>query len=216
MNTKTEFKYFTITEYEAEEEYLSNMHAHGWRLVKITFPGFYTFEECEAKRVVYRIDYPGQKCDKREYRQIFEDCGWEYLFDFARYSYFCKEMTEDDDSSEIFCDDESRYDFMKRVLREKVVPLIIIFFGTIFPQMINARHIINIPGAAKAGIVLLSLLTAIMGFYIVLFVSFALKFRQYEKRTFPDNPKLEYKYIGLLALLGVIIVGIGLTWYMWV
>ena len=44
--TKKEFKYFTIAQYEQEQDYLSEMHRNGWKLVKITYPGFYFFEEC--------------------------------------------------------------------------------------------------------------------------------------------------------------------------
>ena len=56
-NRKTELKFFTIPQYRKEEEYLSSMHEKGWKLTKITFPGFYHFEKCEPARVTYRLDY---------------------------------------------------------------------------------------------------------------------------------------------------------------
>ena len=82
---KKEFKYLTIFKYEEEQEYLRDMHKHGWKLVKISGIGIYHFEECEPEDVVYQLDYNLQKND--EYFQMFKDCGWEYLFDFAQYSY---------------------------------------------------------------------------------------------------------------------------------
>ncbi|MDD6826093.1 MAG: DUF2812 domain-containing protein [Oscillospiraceae bacterium] len=58
---------------------------------------------------------------------IFADCGWEYMFDFVGYSYFCKAADQSDGNDEIFCDDESRLDMMKRVLKGRVAPLIVFF-----------------------------------------------------------------------------------------
>ena len=56
-NKKVVFKWFTIPQYRQEEEYLSSMHENGWKLTKITFPGFYHFEKCKPAKVTYRLDY---------------------------------------------------------------------------------------------------------------------------------------------------------------
>ena len=48
-NTKKEFKWFTITQYKQEEEYLSSMHRHGWKFTKVVFPGLYYFENANLK-----------------------------------------------------------------------------------------------------------------------------------------------------------------------
>ena len=79
---KTEFKFFTIPAYKKEEEYLSRMHAQGWRLTHVTMPGLYHFEKCEPENVTYRLDYnqEGLK-NKSDYVQMFADCGWEYLYE---------------------------------------------------------------------------------------------------------------------------------------
>ena len=68
MKTKKEFKYFTIFRYEEEQEYLSDMHRHGWKFTKISGIGTYHFEECEPEEVVYQLDYnqEGRK-QKEEY-----------------------------------------------------------------------------------------------------------------------------------------------------
>ena len=34
METKQEFRYFTITEYDKEQEYLSRRHREGWKFVE--------------------------------------------------------------------------------------------------------------------------------------------------------------------------------------
>ena len=57
MMTKQEFKYFTITEYDREQEYLSQMHREGWKFTSVTGIGQYHFEQCEPEEVVYQLDY---------------------------------------------------------------------------------------------------------------------------------------------------------------
>ena len=54
---KTVFKFYTIPEYRKEEEFLSSMHRQGWKFTKVTFLGFYHFEQCEPENVTYRQDY---------------------------------------------------------------------------------------------------------------------------------------------------------------
>ena len=55
--TKKEFKLFTVAEYEKEQEYLREMHKHGWKLHHVAEIGMYHFEECEPEEVVYQLDY---------------------------------------------------------------------------------------------------------------------------------------------------------------
>jgi hypothetical protein len=110
------------------------MHKHGWKLVKISGIGTYHFAECEAEDVVYQLDYNLNKND--EYFQMFKDCGWEYLFDFAQYSYFRKPKSEMQGEEEIFCDEQSRYDMMTRVYKGRLIPLLVVFCALIIPQFI--------------------------------------------------------------------------------
>lgn len=72
------------------------------------------------KEISYRLDYNQEGVsNKAEYVQMFSDCGWEYLFDFVGYSYFRKTSDEGNMNEEIFCDDGSRLDMMKRVYKGK-------------------------------------------------------------------------------------------------
>ena len=194
-NTKTVFKYFTIPQYRKEEEYLSSMHRNGWKFTKVTFPGFYHFEQCEPEDVVYRLDYNQEGvANKPEYVQMFSDCGWEYLFDYVGYSYFRKTTDESGVDEEIFCDDESRLDMMKRVYRGRVIPLIVIFLCVILPQFL-----MNSVGHDIAQDVL-SITFLVLGIlYIVLFGAFSVQFYQYEKSIRPEDKKLKGKYCGILA-----------------
>jgi len=71
---KTALKFFTVCQYQQEEDYLSTMHAQGWQLAKIIFPCFYQFEQCEPKKVAYRLDYNQEGlANKTEYVQMFSN-----------------------------------------------------------------------------------------------------------------------------------------------
>ena len=91
MRTKKEFRWFNIFQYENEQEYLRTMHRAGWKFIKVTGLGTYHFEECTPEDVVYQLDYNQEGlAHKTEYVQMFSDCGWEYIQDYAGYSYFRK------------------------------------------------------------------------------------------------------------------------------
>lgn len=124
---KKEFRWFNIMEYEKEEKYLSKRHQEGWKFKRVTFPGIYTFERCEPEKVIYQLDYNKEGIKHQmEYVRMFEDCGWEYLTEFAGYNYFRKPADRMLQDEEIFCDDISRLDMVKRIFWGRVVPLIVI------------------------------------------------------------------------------------------
>lgn len=206
--TKTEFKWFTVPGYRKEEEYLSTMHRQGWKFTKVKFPGFYHFEQCEPQNVTYRLDYNQEGvANKSEYVQMFSDCGWEYLFDFVGYSYFRKATAEADMNDEIFCDDESRLDMMKRAYKDRVIPLLVIFFGMILPQFF-----INTVGYGGGRIVqeIFSVTFLVLGIiYMILLGSFSVQFYQYEKSVRPEDDCCRTKYVGIFIGFAVVALIMG-------
>ena len=48
-NTKTEVRFFTITEWEKEQDYLRQQHQKGWKFVRVNFIGLYHFENANRK-----------------------------------------------------------------------------------------------------------------------------------------------------------------------
>jgi hypothetical protein len=135
-NLKKEFKWFTIFEYEKEEKYLREMHKDGWKFLKVSGLGTYHFEKCTPEDVVYQLDYNKEGIKhKEEYLQMFSDCGWEHLQEFAGYSYFRKPASEMNGEEGIFCDEESKLRMMERVLRVRMTPLVVIFFCFLLPQL---------------------------------------------------------------------------------
>lgn len=176
-DTKTEFKFFTITEWKKEELYLRKHHQKGWKLCQTRFPGFYHFEKCEPLDVIYQLDYNKDGIShKQAYIKIFNDCGWEYIQDFAGYSYFRKPVSEMDGEEEIFCDDESKAEMLKRVFMGRITPLFGIFFLVIIPN-IYIQGSCNSPENHILFIVFIILLIL----YILLFINFGLCFWKYWK-----------------------------------
>lgn len=137
MKTKKEFRYFNIFQYQKEQEYLRRRHQEGWRFVKVSGLGVYHFEECTPEDVVYQLDYNQEGLEhKEEYVQMFRDCGWEYMQDYAGYSYFCKPAARMDGEEEIFCDDQSRLEMMERVYKGRLMPVMVLFCAVLLPQFI--------------------------------------------------------------------------------
>jgi len=176
-NTKTEFRFFTIPEWKKEEEYLSEQHKSGWEFVSVNFIGLYHFKKCEPKDVIYQLDYnPESITQKEEYIQMFRDCGWEYLQNYVGYSYFRKAASEMDGEESIFCDDDSRLDMMKRVFKQRMVPLIAIFFAIIIPQILIQSQLDR---PENYGMLVIFCILFVL--YLALFIKFAIQFWKYFK-----------------------------------
>lgn len=178
-NQKRVFKYFTIMEYEAEQEFLRRQHQEGWKFQKVTFPGIYTFVKCEPEDVVYQLDYNQErKNDMEGYIQMYRDCGWEYLCDFMDYSYFRKPVAAMQGEEEIFNDDASKLDMLERVYKGRMVPLLIIFFSIICPQLI-------IQGNGGYGViqdVLFGLYCVLFAVYVYIFIRCGLMYKKLKGR----------------------------------
>lgn len=180
--TKTQFKWFGITQYEEEGIYLRGMHKNGWRLTKVTFPGIYHFEECVPEDVVYQLDYNREGAEHRsEYVQMFADCGWEYLFDFVGYSYFRKPVAEMTGEENIFCDDESRQAMLERVYKGRLMPLVVIFFSVILPQLVMQLTAFGRNHDRVHGVLFWGFCVEMI-IYLVIFAHCAVKYYQIRKK----------------------------------
>lgn len=177
MKTKKQFKYFSIMEYEKEQIYLQNMHKAGWKFVRVSGIGTFHFVESTPEDVVYQLDYNQEGlANKAEYVQMFNDCGWEYIQDYAGYSYFRKSASQMNGDEEIFCDEESRIQMMERVFKGRLLPLVILFSCVLMPQFIlNVFSFHNyIVGTFLGSIIVL---------YVVVFALFAFKYWQYKRNA---------------------------------
>ena len=78
MNSRVEFRIFTIVDLDKEEEYLHEMHLKGWRYRTSHFGLFY-FDQCQPDDVIYCI-YDSRFLKKHKYeRQDFRNRGWELI-----------------------------------------------------------------------------------------------------------------------------------------
>lgn len=177
-NRKTKLAFFTVPEWEKEGEWLRKQHQSGWKLVNATLPCFYRFEKCMPEDVVYQLDYNQEgMAQKIECVQMFRDCGWEYITDMAGYSYFRKPVSEMQEEEGIFCDDASRMDMIERVFKGRMIPLLIIFFLIIIPQLFLQSH-----GGSFANGVLFAIYVAMFVLYLMLFVQFGIQYAGLKKR----------------------------------
>lgn len=169
---KTEFRFFTVAEWEKEEAYLSQRHREGWRFTGVRLPGVYGFERCDPQEVVYRLDYnPEARAHREDYVQMFRDCGWEYVQDYVGYSYFRKPAPASERDAEIFCDDASRLEMMERVLKGRMLPLVAILLLVIVPVLIVEGQRTEPFSRFVTGVYLL-----ILAVYIAVFLKFGIQF----------------------------------------
>ena len=107
---------------------------------------------------------------------MFRDCGWEYIQDYAGYSYFSKPRSEMNGDEEIFCDDASRLEMMKRVYKGRLLPLIWLFSACLVPQFILNLMVWHNYGIA-------AFMGAIIGLYLGAFGVFAVQYAKFKKKA---------------------------------
>ena len=78
MNSRVEFRIFTIVDLDKEEEYLHEMHLKGWRYRTSCF-GFFYFDQCQPEDIIYRI-YDSRFLKKYKHElHDFRNRGWELI-----------------------------------------------------------------------------------------------------------------------------------------
>lgn len=169
-SSKKEFKYFTITQWKEEEEYLRSMHKKGWKLNNISFPGIYKFVSCEPEDMIYKLDYnPDGLNDKDNYLQLFQDCGWDHVQEFVSYSYFRKPADKTDGNEDIFNDDASRLDMMHKIFKFRIIPILFIFLFFMLPNII--RYYNSADSFGKSMWIFYLFISALIAAVVVAFIS---------------------------------------------
>ena len=78
MNSRVQFRIFTIVDLDKEEEYLHEMHLKGWRYKTSRFGLFY-FDKCQPDDVIYCI-YDSRFLKKYKHElQDFRNRDWELI-----------------------------------------------------------------------------------------------------------------------------------------
>lgn len=180
-------RFFTIADYEEEEAWLRKQHNKGLRLVDFHLPCFYVFEECTPEDVVYRIDYQNWLEDT-DYRQMFKDFGWEYILNSTGFIYFRKSAAEikSENDGEIFSDNFSKLNMLKRIIKTRMFPILISFFLCTLPGYVRMFDIWERAGDTFFTVFSV-IFSAAFGFLCVLIFYCSLKLRRLRKKYERDK-----------------------------
>lgn len=119
MNSRVEFRIFTIVDLDKEEEYLHEMHLKGWRYRTSRFGLFY-FDKCQPDDVIYRI-YDSRFLKKYKHElQDFSNRGWE-LIETGFCSIFRKPASDLLPEDQVYMSKGLRWEVMRYRLRSCTV-----------------------------------------------------------------------------------------------
>ena len=115
MNSKVQFRIFTIVDLDKEEEYLHEMHLKGWRYRTSRF-GFFYFDQCQPDDIIYRI-YDSRFLKKYKYElQYFRNRGWE-LIETGFCSILRKSSSDLLTEDQVYMSKDLRWEVMRSRLR---------------------------------------------------------------------------------------------------
>ena len=137
--TVMKIRFWTIADFKEEEVWLREMAQEGLHFLRMIIPCFYIFEKGEPRDVVYRLDYTNN-AESGDYAQMLNEFGWENCGRCAGWIYWRRDASElaNEAEGELFSDDESRLDMVKKVIRTRMLPLLIIFFCCVLPNLFRA------------------------------------------------------------------------------
>jgi hypothetical protein len=146
--TMRKVKLFTVWQDQQEEAWLRQLAQQGWHLASVA-PLVYSFVRGEPRDDVYRLDYLVSKADYAEYKQLFQDAGWELVGEMLGWQYFRKPAGADG-PKEIYTDAESKVARYRRVLAYLII------FMPIYVVLLTR----DLPGPIKLFFALIVLLWA--------------------------------------------------------
>jgi len=135
---KTVLRFYTITDYEQEEQWLQEMYRGGWKPNRFVPPCFYTFERCEPADMVFRLEFNDMEITSQsDYLRMLDDYGWSYLFSCMSWRYYCKPADTKKEANELFTDNVSKLEMLNQVVRWRLLPFIVIFFCCVLPNVLR-------------------------------------------------------------------------------
>ena len=115
MNSRVEFRIFTVVDLDKEEEYLHEMHLKGWRYRTSRF-GFFYFDQCQPDDVIYHI-YDTRHLKKYKHElQDFRNRGWE-LIGAGSCSILRKPASDILSEAQVYMSNNLRWEVMRSRLR---------------------------------------------------------------------------------------------------
>jgi Protein of unknown function (DUF2812). len=142
---------FSLSDFEEEEKWLSQMHKEGWKLIEIS-RNHYKFEECQPEDWVYQLDFQVKNIAENSYLKLYNDYGWNFILQNNDWFYFRKQKELNDTDLSIFSDRNSMIAMCERVINRKLLFNVILFaiacvivILTIFTQTFSSDTTILIP-----------------------------------------------------------------------
>ena len=179
----TKIAFFTIADFKEEEVWLRERAREGLHLVRMVVPCFYIFEKGAPEDVIYRLDYTNNE-ESGDYARMLQDFGWENCGRCMGWVYWRKSAAEaeNEGESELFTDDAGRLDMVKKVVQTRMLPLLLLFFVCVLPNLFRALDgdIYYGAGGFASGFFLgfFSLMTAV---YLYLFIHCGGKLRRMQR-----------------------------------
>lgn len=135
----TKLAVFTIADFKEEEIWLRERSREGLHFVRAIVPCFYVFEKGEPEDVIYRLDFPSNAEDG-DYNRMLSDFGWENCGRCMGWVYWRRRAADAaaEGEEELFSDDASRLDLVKKVLQTRMLPLMTIFLCCVLPSLTRA------------------------------------------------------------------------------
>ena len=137
----TKIRVFTIADFKEEEIWLREMARKGLHLLRMIPPLVYVFEKGEPRDVIYRLDFTDND-EHGDYGRMLAEFGWENCGRCMGWIYWRRDAGElaNEAEGELFSDDESRLDMVKKVLLTRMLPLLTIFLCCVLPNLLRALN----------------------------------------------------------------------------
>ena len=121
MNSKVQFRMFTIFDLDKVEDYLHEMHLQGWKFKSNRF-GFFYFEPCRPDDVIYRVWNTSHLRKNEVDLQSIKDREWEFV-ENCSYTVFRKAIGDIVSNDQSFIDNRLRWEAVKSGLCSCVISI---------------------------------------------------------------------------------------------
>lgn len=173
------FRFYTISDWVEEEEWLREQSKKGFKLCKLNPPVSYSFEETEPEDVIYKLEYKNAKAEF-DCNSMYQDYGWEYCGSCLGWNYYRKPASQinSENDGELFSDKESKIEMLERIIKTRMLPLVTIFFCCLIPSFGN---LMRLQSKGIFDYIFVGLFTFLFFFYIYLFIHCGRKLRAMKK-----------------------------------
>ena len=121
MNSKVQFRMFTILDLDKVEDYFHEMDLKGWKYKSNRF-GFFCFEQCQPDDVSYRVWNTSYLRKNEMVLESIKDRGWEFV-EGCPYSVFRKPTSDLASNDQFFMDNRLRWEGVKSGLHSCVASI---------------------------------------------------------------------------------------------